>query len=118
MRGGELPMTYEITTFDAPHRVVLAGSGSSVVAVDDIRFEQLADGTRIDYIADIRLRGLLRLAEPFAGRAFAKVGRDAREGMQRALRERAAAAAAAAATGPRADTGAETQAVAAGSGIA
>lgn len=102
MRGGVVPMEYAVTTFDAPNRVVLAGSGASVVAVDDIRFESVAGGTRIDYVADIRLRGLLRLAEPFAGGAFAKIGRAARDGMEQALAQRAAAATAS--SGPAAAT--------------
>ena len=44
---------------------------------------------RIDYTADIRLGGVLRLVQPFLGRAFAKLGRDALAGMQRALDARA-----------------------------
>ena len=91
MRGNVVPMEYEITSFEAPRRVVLTGEGSSVHAVDEIRFEATPAGTRIDYSADIRLRGLLRLAEPFLGGAFAKIGRDALQGMQRALDERALA---------------------------
>jgi hypothetical protein len=47
-------------------------------------------GTRIDYTADIRLGGLMRLAQPFVGGAFAKIARDALDGMQRALDARAA----------------------------
>ena len=45
----------------------------------------------VDYIADIRLRGALRLVAPLAGGAFARIARDARDGMQRALDERATA---------------------------
>jgi carbon monoxide dehydrogenase subunit G len=91
-RGGRvLPMEYTVTAFEPPRRVVLAGTGSGVVAVDDIRFEATPRGTRIDYMADIRLRGLLRLAQPFAGGSFRRIARDAREGMQRALDERATA---------------------------
>ena len=41
-------------------------------------------------VADIRLQGLMRLAQPFAGGAFARIARDARDGMQRALDGRAA----------------------------
>ena len=37
MRGRVAPMEYRITTFEAPTRVVLAGEGSNVSAVDDIR---------------------------------------------------------------------------------
>ena len=90
--GRVLPMTYEVTRFEPGTRVVLEGSGSGVTAVDDIRFHAAGAGTRIDYVADIRLRGLLRLASPFTGRAFARIARDAREGMQRALDVRARAA--------------------------
>ncbi len=91
-RGRVVPMEYRITFLAPPSRVVLVGEGSGVLATDDIRFESTDAGTRIDYIADIRLRGLLRLAEPFAGGAFARIARDARDGMERALDERADAA--------------------------
>ncbi len=90
MRGRVTPMEYEITTFDSPNRVVLTGSGSGVAAVDDIRFQSTEAGTDIEYIADIRLRGLMRLVEPFVGGAFAEIGRNARDGMQRKLAEIAA----------------------------
>jgi carbon monoxide dehydrogenase subunit G len=90
MRGRVTPMEYRITTFDAPLRVVLTGEGSGVSAVDEIRFEPAGTGTRIDYTADIRLGGLMRLAQPFLGGAFAKIARDALDGMQRALDARAA----------------------------
>jgi carbon monoxide dehydrogenase subunit G len=83
------PMEYRISTFQPPHRVVLVGEGSGVSAVDDIRFEPSGSGTRIVYSADIRLGGVLRLVQPFLGRAFAKLGRDALAGMQRALDARA-----------------------------
>jgi carbon monoxide dehydrogenase subunit G len=91
MGGRVAPMEYVITTWDPPRRVVLEGAGSGVSAVDDIRFEAAPSGTRIDYVADIRLRGLLRLLAPFAGGAFATIARNARQGMQRALDQRAAA---------------------------
>ena len=79
------PMEYAITELQPNERVVLAGHGSNVAAVDDIRFSRTEHGTRIDYTADIRLTGLWRLVEPFAGGAFNKIGREAREGMQRTL---------------------------------
>jgi carbon monoxide dehydrogenase subunit G len=85
MGGRVAPMEYRITTFEPGRRVVLEGSGSGVEAVDDIRFEPAASGTHIDYVADIRLRGWRRILEPFAGGAFARIGRDARDGMQRTL---------------------------------
>ena len=85
-------MEYRISVFEPPTRVVLVGSGSGVSAVDEIRLERLATGTRLDYTADIRLGGVLRLVEPFLGRAFATIGRNAADGMQRTLEAQATAA--------------------------
>ncbi len=85
MGRGVAPMEYRITNLDPGARVILNGSGSNVAAIDEIRFEATANGTRIDYVADIQLTGRLRLAAPFAGRAFAAIGRNARDGMQRTL---------------------------------
>ncbi len=91
--GGRVaPMEYRISAFEPPHRVVLIGQGSGVSAVDEIHFAPDGTGTRIDYSADIRLGGALRLVQPFLGRAFAKLGREALAGMQRTLDERARAA--------------------------
>jgi carbon monoxide dehydrogenase subunit G len=64
---------------------VLRGSGATVTAIDDIRFEPTASGTRIRYLADIRLKGLLRLFEPLLARRLRETGRAAMDGMQRAL---------------------------------
>jgi carbon monoxide dehydrogenase subunit G len=93
------PMEYRITAFEPPKRVVLAGEGSGITAVDDIRFTPSGAGTRIDYTADIRLGGLLRLAQPFLGRAFDSLGRNAVEGMRATLDARADAAASSARAG-------------------
>ncbi len=92
MRGRVAPMEYRVTTWEPPSRVVLTGEGSNVSAVDEILFEKTASGTVIDYTADIRLGGWLRLLQPFARGAFKKVAKDALGGMQRALDERATAA--------------------------
>lgn len=93
MRSKVAPMEYRITTFEPASRVVLTGEGSNVSAVDDIRFATAPDGTgtRIDYTADIHLRGWMRLVEPFAGGAFERIAQDALGGMQRALDARAKA---------------------------
>ena len=83
--GRRLPMTYEVTEFDPPDRVVLRGSGATVNAVDDIRFEAVDGGTRIRYIADLRLKGVVRLVEPLMRGRLRKVGSDAMAGMKEAL---------------------------------
>lgn len=87
-----VPMTYRITVFERPTRVVLEGAGSNVAAVDDIRFAPRAGGTVVDYTADIELRGWLRLIQPFVGGTLAKIGRDAAAGMTRSLTARSRSA--------------------------
>lgn len=91
MGGGAAPMTYTVEAFEQDKRVVLRGEGQRATARDDIRFESTGSGgTRVDYIADIELKGWLRLLQPLLGGAFRKLGDDARTGMTRALADRAA----------------------------
>ena len=90
------PMEYRIREYAAPQRVVLDGAGSGVTATDEITFTPSATGTRIDYVADIRLGGLLRLAQPFLGGRFEALAQNAVEGMRAALDARADRAATAA----------------------
>ena len=90
MRGQTMPMTYRITAFEPNDRVELRGEGDQVHARDDIRFSTTpAGGTHIEYVADLELTGWLRLLTPFLGGTFRKIGAQARDGMQRALDERA-----------------------------
>ncbi len=89
--GGRVaPMEYRITVFEPSRLVVLAGEGSGVSAVDEIRFTPAGTGTRIDYTAEIRLGGLLRLVQPLLGGQFAQLGRAALNGMKSTLDARAA----------------------------
>jgi hypothetical protein len=93
-QGGKfVPMEYRVTAWEPGRRVVLEGVGPGVRATDDIRFEATPTGTRVDYTADITLTGLMRLATPFAGGAFAKIAQGAAAGMARELEARAEAAA-------------------------
>ena len=89
MRGKVVPMEYRIVGHEPDRQVVLEGEGSGVRARDEISFASTPAGTRVDYVAEIHLTGLLRFLEPFLGSQFAKIGRDARAGMQRALDARA-----------------------------
>lgn len=51
--GRPVPMEYRITEMAAPHKLVLQGSGASFKAEDRITLMPNAEGTRIDYEADI-----------------------------------------------------------------
>jgi hypothetical protein len=94
MGGSTMPMTYRITAFEPNARVELHGVGDRVRARDDIRFSTTpSGGTHVDYVADLELTGLWRLLTPFLGGTFRRIGEQARDGMQRALDERASGAA-------------------------
>ncbi|MDH4112022.1 MAG: SRPBCC family protein [Actinomycetota bacterium] len=82
-RGAESEMTYVTTEYSRPTRVVLVGEGDRITATDTIEFEPTdAGGTRISYEADLRLKGLAKVAQPLLGKAFDEMGRRAIEGMR------------------------------------
>jgi carbon monoxide dehydrogenase subunit G len=86
-RGRASDMTYRTTEFHRPSRVVLEGEGPRIAATDTIGFEPSGSGTRISYVADLRLTGLGKIAEQFLGSAFEKMGDRALEGMRAWLSE-------------------------------
>ena len=92
LRGKVAPMEYRITTFEPSDRVVLTGEGSDVSAVDEIRFEPIPTGTRIDYTADIRLGGCCASCSRSRAARSRSSPRTRSDGMQTTLDERAKAA--------------------------
>ena len=88
--GAPLSMVYRITEWDPPRLVVLEGDGSRSHAIDRIAFKPTSTGTVVDYRADIRLKGLYRLAQPFLGKLFRDIGDGAARGLDGRLRRLAA----------------------------
>ncbi len=89
-RGRAAEMTYTTTEYERPERVVLEGEGPNIAATDTIEFEaSIAGGTRIAYVADLRLTGLAKVAQPFLAGAFNTMGKRAIAGMRTWLDERA-----------------------------
>jgi len=81
-RGKTMPFTYTVTEFESNRRIVLDGVGEKATSRDTISFGQAgAGGARITYSADFRLKGALRLAEPFLGGTFKTLARKALEGL-------------------------------------
>ena len=69
MGGRTAPMEYRIAEFRAPGPGrARRRAGRASTTVDDIRFGRVGDRTVIDYMADIRLGGLLRLVAAVPGR--------------------------------------------------
>jgi carbon monoxide dehydrogenase subunit G len=84
--GRDIPMTYVTTVLERPHRITLEGEGSTIRAVDDIRFKAKDESnTQIDYVADLNLKGALRLVQPFLKGSFDKLADRAMAGLERRL---------------------------------
>ena len=82
-------MEYRITELEAPSRLVLVGEGSGLTAEDTISFSETEDGTAVEYVADLKLNGLLRFAEPLFSRTFDSITQGVVAGMKRELDARA-----------------------------
>ena len=83
--GRQLPLTYEITVFEPPHRVVLRAETNMVLSVDEITFDPRGDCTDVTYDADLRTRGWFKVAAPVVALMFNGIGDRARVGLEREL---------------------------------
>jgi hypothetical protein len=82
---GTTPMTYEITVYQPDHRVVLVGDGGKLHAVDEITFASHDNMTVIDYTADLTFRNFFRFIRPLMRPILRRVGKDALDGLAKAL---------------------------------
>jgi carbon monoxide dehydrogenase subunit G len=88
--GRETRLTYVVVEASAPTRFQLRGENDQVSATDTMTFTPLGTGTRVDYRAEIVLKGKLRrlnpvLGLPVLGYPFKRLGDHAQRGMERAL---------------------------------
>jgi carbon monoxide dehydrogenase subunit G len=81
-----VPLVYEITTYDRPHRVVLETKGLVYHGEDDVTFAPHDDGTQVTWNAMFRLRGPGMLLDPALGVGFRRTVAEAVEGLERFLR--------------------------------
>lgn len=84
-RGKRLPFHYRVTTFEPSRRLVLSGEGEKASSVDEITFDPSGSGTRLAYVADIRLKGVARLAEPLLSPMMNRMADEALAGLQSVL---------------------------------
>jgi uncharacterized protein YndB with AHSA1/START domain len=83
--GRQLPLTYEVTAFDPPHRMVLRADTDMVLSIDEITFTPRDGGTDVTYDADLRTRGWFQLAASVVALMFKGIGDHARAGLQSEL---------------------------------
>lgn len=80
-RGNRQRFEYVVTEYEEGVRVALRGEGEKAVSDDVITVEPDAGGSRVAYEADIRLKGVYRVAEPFLRSTFERMGDAALDGL-------------------------------------
>ncbi len=80
-RGRRQRFEYVVTDFEEPQRIALRGEGEKAVSDDVISVAASGHRTRVAYEADLRLKGVYRVAEPFLGSTFERMGDAALDGL-------------------------------------
>jgi carbon monoxide dehydrogenase subunit G len=83
--GRKTPVTYRVVEYEPPRAVTFVGENATVVSHDRITVDAIATGTRVTYDADLRLKGLLKLADPLLALVFTRVGDRALAGLRGVL---------------------------------
>ena len=83
-RGKRQALTYEVTELTA-RRITLRGENKSVISVDTINVSPDGTGSKVEYTAEFRLKGMLKLADPFVRAAFRSLADPAMDGMKKTL---------------------------------
>jgi Polyketide cyclase / dehydrase and lipid transport len=83
--GRKAPLTYRVVEYEPPSAVTFVAENATVISRDRITFETIATGTQVTYDAYLRLKGLLRLADPLLALAFKRIGNPALAGLREVL---------------------------------
>jgi carbon monoxide dehydrogenase subunit G len=80
-RGRRQRFEYVVTELVEGTRVALRGEGEKALSDDVISVAPHEGGTRVAYEADLRLKGVYRVAEPFLRSTFERMGDAALDGL-------------------------------------
>lgn len=83
--GRDLPLTYEITEFEPPRRLVLRAENATNVSEDTVEVAPQGEGSLLVYEAQVTLKGAARLFDPLLALAFKRLGDNAAAGLRREL---------------------------------
>lgn len=84
-RGNRQRFEYVVTELDEGRKIALHGDGAKARSDDTINVEERGGRTQVTYEAEIHLKGVYRIAEPFLGPTFTRMGDDALEGLRAKL---------------------------------
>ncbi len=83
--AGSLTLRYHTTEYDPPDRVVARAQSRLLTSLDTITVRGDGDGSVVTYEAELKLNGLLSVADPLLGLSFKRIGDRAAAGMVRVL---------------------------------
>lgn len=83
--GRKTELTYTVVQHNAPTLFVLEGTNKTVDATDRMEIAPHGTGSKVTYSANFKFKGIVKLAVPFLGGAFKKLGDEAEEGLRDAL---------------------------------
>lgn len=83
--GRETQVTYTVEKLEENRLFQLRGVNKTLVAHDTMTFRETEDGTEVRYVAQFDFKGIAKVAAPFLGPAFKKLGDEAEQGMREAL---------------------------------
>ncbi len=80
-RGRRQRFEYAVSGYEEGTRIALRGEGEKAVSDDVITVAGGEGRTRVAYEAELRLKGVFRVAEPFLRTTFRRMGDDALDGL-------------------------------------
>lgn len=84
--GRVTPMTYETLEAEAPHILVLRSELPTMISLDRLTFDPApGGGTAVTYEAELKMKGIAKLADPLMQLAFLRLGDKARDGLAERL---------------------------------
>lgn len=84
-RGNRQRFEYVVTELDAGRRIALHGEGDKALSDDTVEVATRDGRTVVTYEADLHLKGIYRVGEPFIGGMVKRMGDDALDGLERKL---------------------------------
>lgn len=81
----ELPLRYEVVRFESGSLIAVEAQTRWFRSYDVITVAENGSGSVASYDALLELKSLAKLAAPFMGKAFRKIGDDAAAGLRRVL---------------------------------
>jgi carbon monoxide dehydrogenase subunit G len=80
-RGRRQRFEYVVTELEEGKRIALHGEGEKAASDDVITVTAAADGARVAYEAELRLKSVYRVVAPFLGPTFRSMGDAALDGL-------------------------------------